>query len=81
MHDNDLELHAQGRSTFVDDIAPPVGLLHAFPVVSTIAHGLIASIDFSEALACSGVASIVTAADIPGVNNIGNVEAEEVLLA
>ena len=45
MQINDIELHAQGASTFTDDIPLPQGTLHAFPVVSTIAHGKILAID------------------------------------
>ncbi|MCL7421887.1 MAG: molybdopterin-dependent oxidoreductase [Methylobacter sp.] len=81
MHANDTDLHAQGASTFIDDMPEPAGLLHACPVVSGIAHGLIESIDLNDALACPGVVAILLARDIPGCNNIGNVEAEEVLLA
>ena len=81
MQINDTELHAQGTSTFTDDIPLPQGTLHAFPVVSTIAHGRILAIDTHAALACPGVVQILSAQDIPGINNIGNIEAEEVLLA
>ncbi len=81
MQVNDIELHAQGTSTFTDDISLQHGTLHAFPVVSTIAHGKILAIDTSTALAYPSVVKILLAHDIPGINNIGNIEAEEVLLA
>jgi xanthine dehydrogenase large subunit len=81
MQFNDIELHAQGTSTFTDDIPLPQGTLHAFPVVSTIAHGKILTIDLDAALTVPGVVKILSAQDIPGFNNIGNIEAEEVLLA
>lgn len=81
MQINDTELHAQGASTFNDDIPLPQGTLHAFPVVSTIAHGKILAIKPDAALAYPGVAHVLSAQDIPGINNIGNIEAEEVLLA
>ena len=78
---NDSELHAQGASTFTDDIPMPQGTLHAFPVISTIAHGQILAVKLDAALAFPGVIQILSASDIPGINNIGNIEAEEVLLA
>lgn len=78
---NDNELHAQGASIFVDDIALTADTLYAYPVTSTIAHGTIRHIDLANALACPGVVRILTAQDIPGTNSVGNVEAEEVLLA
>ncbi|MGZ8946856.1 MAG: xanthine dehydrogenase molybdopterin binding subunit [Methylococcaceae bacterium] len=81
MHHNDIDLHAQGTSTFTDDMAQPEGLHHAYPVVSEIAHGIIERIDLQDALACPGVLTILLARDIPGINNIGNVETNEVLLA
>ncbi|TAN66420.1 MAG: xanthine dehydrogenase [Methylobacter sp.] len=81
MQVNDSELHAQGASTFTDDIPTPQGTLHAFPVVSTVAHGRILNIKLDAATAYPGVVRILSARDIPGINNIGNIEAEEVLLA
>ena len=78
---NENELHALGASTFVDDITLPDDVLYAFPVVSEIAHGTIEHINFTTALACAGVVKILSAQDIHGVNNIGNVEADEVLMA
>ena len=81
MQIDDIGLHAQGASTFTDDIPLPQGTLHAFPVVSPIAHGKILAIKPDAALACPGVVQIFSAQDIPGINNIGNIEPEEVLLA
>ncbi|WP_374089134.1 xanthine dehydrogenase molybdopterin binding subunit [Methylomicrobium lacus] len=81
MNLRDVELHAQGASQFTDDLLLPEGSLAVFPVVSTIAHGMIERIDTASALACSGVVAVFTAADIPGINQIGNVAADEVLLA
>ncbi|WP_031433025.1 xanthine dehydrogenase molybdopterin binding subunit [Methylomarinum vadi] len=77
----DSILHAQGRARFADDIILPEGVLHGFPVCSSMAHARIKRCDFSWASAMEGVVAILSAADIPGINNIGNVEAEEVLLA
>jgi xanthine dehydrogenase large subunit len=81
MHASDIDLHAQGAAIFTDDMAEPAGLLHAYPVVSGIAHGLIERIDLQEALGCPGVVAILLARDIPGSNNIGNAAPDEVLLA
>ncbi|GAB4255242.1 MAG: xanthine dehydrogenase molybdopterin binding subunit [Methylomicrobium sp.] len=81
MHADDSALHASGASTFIDDYPDVAGLLYAYPVVSDVAHGSIERIDASEALACSAVVAVLTAKDIPGRNNSGNVEESEVLLA
>ena len=81
MKHQDSELHARGQAQFTDDIPLTADTLHAFPLVSTIAHGLIKSCNFSKALALPGVKAVLTASDINGKNQIGNIEADEVLLA
>jgi len=77
----DSELHAQGKARFIDDLSLTDNTLHAFPLVSTIAHGKIKAIDFKAALALPGLIKILTASDIPGINQIGNIAPDEVLLA
>lgn len=77
----DAALHAQGGSRFTDDLLPPADCLYLQPVMATIAHGLIETLDMEAALALPGIVKIFTAADIPGQNQVGNVSADEVLLA
>jgi aerobic carbon-monoxide dehydrogenase large subunit len=52
-----------GRETFIDDVELP-GMLHAAFVRSDLAHGIIESIDTSEALAREGVVAVYTAEDL-----------------
>jgi carbon-monoxide dehydrogenase large subunit len=52
-----------GSGCYVDDIERP-GMLHARAVRSTIAHGLLSSIDATEALAMDGVVGVYTASDL-----------------
>lgn len=80
MKHQDSELHARGQAQFTEDIPLTADTLHAFPLVSNIAHGLIKSCDFSKARALPGVKAVITASDINGNNQIGNIEADEVLL-
>ena len=77
----DAELHAQGAAQFTDDLHIADDVLFIQPVTATIAHGLILDIDLQPALACPGVVAAFTAADIPGLNQVGNVATDEVLLA
>ncbi len=70
-----------GRAKYVDDYPTPVGCLHAYPVMSTIACGEIISIDQSEALALEGVVKVLSAEDIPGTKDIGAVFPGDILLA
>jgi xanthine dehydrogenase large subunit len=81
MKNSDAALHGRGEATFIDDIALTPETLHAFPLVSTIAHGLIQKMDFSAAQALEGIVAILTAADIAGENQIGNAAVVEELLA
>jgi len=81
MKQQDGELHARGQAIFVDDLVLTADTLHVFPVVSDIAHARIKACDYSQALAISGVKAVLTAKDIKGRNQIGNVATDEVLLA
>jgi len=78
---DEMELHALGRSRFVDDLPRPPGTLHAAPVLASLAHARLGRIDKSAALALPGVRAVLTAADIPGANRIGVVVDDEPLMA
>ena len=62
--------HVTGRADYTDDILEPVGTLHAYLGLSEVAHGRITGMDLSEVLAAPGVVGVLTAADIPGANDI-----------
>ncbi len=81
MNRPDSELHAMGQAQFADDLDWPTVTLHAFPVVSRKPHARIVKLDWCRALALDGVAAVLTASDIPGSNQIGNVEPEERIFA
>ena len=61
----DAEAKVTGRARYTDDMGLP-GMRHAAYVHSTIAHGMVLSIDASEALALPGVEAVFTADDVPG---------------
>ena len=63
--------HVSGRAIYVDDIPEPPGLLHAFIGLSPHAHARIKSIDLGAVSETPGVAAVMTAKDIPGVNDVG----------
>ena len=69
IHDSAIK-HVTGRADYTDDLAEPHGLLHAYLGLSQCAHGLITGMDFSETLASPGVVGVLTAEDIPGVNDV-----------
>ncbi|WP_306005937.1 xanthine dehydrogenase molybdopterin binding subunit [Aquicoccus porphyridii] len=62
--------HVTGRADYTDDILEPIGTLHAYLGLSEVAHGRITGMDLSEVLAAPGVVGVLTAADIPGANDI-----------
>jgi len=68
-----------GSALYVDDLCLP-GMLHAAVVLPHIAHARLAGLDTGRALALPGVRAVVTAKDIPGVNQVGVVDADQPLL-
>jgi xanthine dehydrogenase large subunit len=55
-----------GTATYIDDIPEVRGTLHAAPVCSPVAHGILRKVDPSAALALPGVRAVIDAGDIPG---------------
>src|SRR5271157_3682251 len=78
-HDS-ARLHVQGAATYVDDIREPDGTLHVAIGMATAAAGELKTLDLSAVRAAPGVVAVITAADIPGRNDIAPVFADEPLL-
>ncbi len=81
IHHDSARLHVTGRARFIDDLPEPPDLLHAALVTSPHAHARILGIDGSAALALPGVAAVISAADIPGVNDVAPILSGEPCLA
>ena len=65
-------LHVTGAALYTDDLVLRTkGVLHAYPVQVPVAHGRITELDAATALAVPGVVRVLTAADVPGVNDAG----------
>ena len=62
--------HVTGQAEYCDDITEPIGTLHAYLGVSDVAHAKLNSMDLSAVKEAPGVIGVVTAEDIPGVNDI-----------
>jgi xanthine dehydrogenase large subunit len=73
--------HVAGSAVYVDDMPEPPGTLHAALVLSPIARGRLRGIDKASALKAPNVIAIMTAADIPGVNDIAPIFSGEPLFA
>jgi xanthine dehydrogenase molybdopterin binding subunit len=78
-HDS-AQKHVTGESVFINDM-PVSHLLLGKVVFSPHAHARILRIDCSAALKITGVKAILTAADIPGENQMGPVIHDEPCLA
>ncbi len=72
--------HVTGRALYLDDVPNVPGTLEAALVLSPYPHARIRRIDFSRALAAPGVIAAISAADIPGKNDIAPIRSDEPLL-
>jgi xanthine dehydrogenase large subunit len=81
MRSYDSIQHVRGESKFVDDLPVPAGTLYAAVYYSNVAHGKIKKLDFSRSLSLKGVIAIISAADLPGENQIGGIIQDEELFA
>lgn len=73
--------HVSGSARYVDDDAERVGALHVWPVFSPHAHARLISLETTAASEVPGVWKVLTARDIPALNNTGAVRHDEPLLA
>ncbi|MDQ0454426.1 xanthine dehydrogenase molybdopterin binding subunit [Rhizobium paknamense] len=64
--------HVSGTAEYIDDIPEPAGLLHGGLGLADRAHAEIVSIDLSAVEAYPGVVAVLTAKDIPGVNDVSS---------
>ncbi len=62
--------HVSGTALYVDDLPEPSNLLHCYIGTSECAHGRVLNMDLSEVRRTPGVVAVITAADIPGTNDI-----------
>lgn len=68
-HDS-AQKHLTGQADYTDDIPAPADLLHAYLGVSDQAHARITGMDLSAVLSAPGVVGVLTAADVPGANDV-----------
>ena len=74
--------HVNGEAVYTDDIALRGGrALEVWPVHSPHAHAKIKGRDVSAARKMPGIHAVLTADDVPGLNDVGAVRKDEELLA
>lgn len=81
MKDYDVLLHVKGESEFTADRADGMERLHVAIFTSSLPHAKILKLQKEEAEKMPGVVRVITAKDIPGKNQIGNIIEDEPLLA
>jgi xanthine dehydrogenase large subunit len=78
-HDS-ARLHVSGEAVYTDDIREPAGCLHAYILKSPHAHAKIKHID-TVACHIPGVHAVMTAADVPGANDVAPVSSGDPVFA
>ena len=73
--------HVSGEALYIDDRPSRRGQLHAAVGQSTIAHGMIKSVDLTAVKAAEGVVAVITVDDVPGHTDIGPVFPGDPVLA
>jgi xanthine dehydrogenase large subunit len=79
-HDS-ARLHVTGAARYTDDLPEPRGTLHAALGVSPVPHGTLREIDLAAVRAAPGIVDVITADDVPGVNDVGPIEHDDPILA
>ncbi|MCZ4280270.1 xanthine dehydrogenase molybdopterin binding subunit [Kiloniella laminariae] len=67
-HDS-ADRHVRGNALYIDDIREPRGTLHLAPGYARESCGKIKSLDLEVVRSAPGVVAVLTAADIPGLND------------
>jgi xanthine dehydrogenase large subunit len=80
IHDSALR-HVTGEAVYVDDMPEPADTVHLALVTSPHAHARIGAIRAGDAAAAPGFVALLTAADIPGANDVGPIHGGEPCLA
>jgi xanthine dehydrogenase large subunit len=68
-HDSAVK-HVTGTAQYIDDMLEPVGTLHVAVGYAPIAAGRVTSLDLELTKTSPGVVTVLTAADIPGKNDV-----------
>ena len=79
-HDS-AHLHVQGSATYIDDMVEPVGTLHLAPGFANCAAGRVTKLDLTQVCSAPGVVCVLTAEDIPGVNDCSPAMGDDLILS
>ena len=77
LHHDSAVKHVTGGALYVDDIATPPGTLEVYIAMSARAHARVIRLNVDAVRAAPGVICVLTAADIPGGNDISPTPTED----
>lgn len=80
VHDSAIK-QVSGEASYIDDIPEAKDLLHLYVAQSTKAHAKITRLDVSPVRDADGVIAVLTAADVPGVNDASPVLGDDPVFA
>ncbi len=80
IHDSAIK-QVSGEASYIDDIPEAKDLLHLYVAQSTKAHAKITRLDVSPVRDADGVIAVLTAADVPGVNDASPVLGDDPVFA
>jgi xanthine dehydrogenase large subunit len=79
-HD-DAKAHLRGTASFIDDLREPVGTVHVAPGCADAARGRIQAVDLDAVRRAPEVLAVLTAKDIPAVNDCSPEQGDDPVLA
>ncbi|SHN18784.1 xanthine dehydrogenase molybdopterin binding subunit [Roseibium suaedae] len=80
-HDSAVK-HVSGTAAYIDDIPEPIGTLHLAPGwARDVVRGRIRSLDLEPVRKAPGVVAVLTANDIPGINDCSAALGDDPVLA
>jgi xanthine dehydrogenase large subunit len=74
------QLHVAGEATYIDDIPELAGTLHCALGLSPVANGRLTGTALDKIRALPGVVAVLSAQDIPGVNDCGSIVHDDPIL-
>lgn len=74
-------LHVAGTAAYIDDLPELAGTLHCALGLSPVAHGRLKAMALERIRALPGVVAVLSAADIPGLNDCGSIVHDDPILS
>jgi xanthine dehydrogenase large subunit len=73
--------HVSGEAVYVDDILEPPGMVQVYIAMSQRAHAAVTKLDVERVRRAPGVAIVLTASEVPGVNDVSPFAGDDPMFA